>query len=234
MGLINAIPFIGMVKMFRMVWIGGRYGGGKTSLAMRIAYELLESGFCRYMLFNNGCVWKNEPQDVKLINKRADAVIVLDEGGLFIRDSRDAEVFQAALRKINVIVILASVAPPATRMKVLRCQRVMNLGAFGFPVWVYQYDLSYMAQKEKGTFFWYKPSEIFGIYDTVSMNEGEEEIINTMMGWSDGLYKDGRKNSRVIEVQDVEKDRGSAELLDAIEENSQLLGNVSLSIRRRS
>lgn len=161
---------VGMLQTFRVAWISGRYGGGKTALAYRLAYELLNSGFSRYLLSNCRSVWRDDPRDVVLRDGRyLDAVVVLDEAGLFLRTSRDADDFLAFLRKLNVVLILPSVKPPAPVMRMLTIQRVANLSAIGLPVWVYEVSVDYARQRGRERFAWINPSEVFGIYDTTDV-----------------------------------------------------------------
>jgi RecA/RadA recombinase len=45
MGLINFTSVMGAITNYRLVWIGGRFSGGKTSLAFRIAAMYGDVGY---------------------------------------------------------------------------------------------------------------------------------------------------------------------------------------------
>ena len=55
--LLNAQLAMGYLRLYRVAFIEGRYGGGKTSLAFRMAHDLLRSGQYRYLLSNVKSVW---------------------------------------------------------------------------------------------------------------------------------------------------------------------------------
>jgi len=166
---------LSMVAAYRIVHIDGRMGGGKTSLAFRLAYELLGGRYgYRYLLSNCPSVWCDKVSDVVLRQNEAgdaqylDAIVLLDEGGQFIQSSRDAQDYTAYLRKMNVLLLIPSYEPPPRRLKTLRIAREFNLMRFGLPVWVYRYFLSDGPDREVGRFYWYDPGEIYGVFDSVT------------------------------------------------------------------
>lgn len=164
--LVNAYAVVEMLRLYRVAWISGRYAGGKTSLAFRLAYELLDSGEYRYLLTNCRSVWSDDPSAIEARDGKLDAVVILDEAGLFLRTNADAERFLAFLRKFNVVVILASVWPPATAFRHFRIQRVLDFRRLGLPLWLYRAVLRYESVAEQYWFAWLDPAEIYGIYDT--------------------------------------------------------------------
>jgi hypothetical protein len=181
--LINAAPLIGLVKTFRIVHFSGRYGSGKTALAYRIAYELLESGFSRYLLSNCNDVWREDPADVVLREGRfLDCCVILDEAGLFMENSRQAKQFVAFMRKMNVVLLLPSVDPPPGRVRFLQVQRQFNLMALGLPLWLYTARLNTGMAREKYGFGWWRPVEIFGVYDTGDFVSDDEKIGEFLAG----------------------------------------------------
>lgn len=169
MGLINAETFVNLVEVYRIIWIKGRFGGGKSALAYRIAYELVKKGFCKHILSNIQDVWSSSFEDIQFDeNDLLSTVIIADEGGLFLRYGRDVEEFLTLLRKLNIVLLIPSVLPPSQRVRFFSVQRVMNLNRVGLPMWVYRWTLNYGGEIEKEFFVWYQPSEIFGVFDTKS------------------------------------------------------------------
>lgn len=198
MGLIAAEATLGYLRTYRIVHIGGRYGGGKTALAQKLAADLLESGFCRYLVSNVRSVWQDEPADVVLRDGLyADAVVVLDEGGLFLKSSFDAEKFLAFLRKLNIVLIIPSVLPPSSRVRMLSIQRTMNLQSVGLPLWLYTTTLWYGHVKENTRFGWWMPSEIYGVYDTLGFPSDDAGLGEWVEKWTNKAAKShGYKEKR--------------------------------------
>jgi hypothetical protein len=158
------------IKMYRVAHIDGRYGGGKTSFAFRAAYELLTRGGYRYLFSNVASVWNDNPELVLMRDGRyVDAVVVLDEGGLFLKTGRDVEKFLVFLRKLNITLLLPSVQRPASALCRLQIQRMSNLNVIGLPLWAYVGRLSSGDQNERSNFYWRSPKEIYGIYDTLGV-----------------------------------------------------------------
>lgn len=182
--LINSTTLLAYVNVYRVAWFMGRYGGGKTSLAFRIAGELCEKYGYRYVISNVKSVWNTDPADVVLRqNKWVDAVIVLDEGGLFLENSFDAKKFLAFLRKLNIVLLVPSVLPPSPKMRFLSIQRMLNLNLLGLPIWTYMFNLTYGNIKENGSFFWRNPHEIYGIYDTNGFPEDDVGLAEYVQKW---------------------------------------------------
>jgi len=165
--LINTFILDGLIKTYRICWLDGRYGSGKSALAHMIAYNLLSTGVDRYLVENCPSIWRDVKEDVVPdALGRLNACIVLDEAGLFLETAREAKKFQAALRKLNCHVIMPSISPPSSRIKFLRVQRVFSADPWGLPLWIYSVTVNSGDIKEKDYFGWWKPSEIFGIYST--------------------------------------------------------------------
>lgn|SRR5690554_3811753 len=206
MPLIGGEIIVGMLQTFRVIWIGGRYGGGKTALAFRLAYELLDSGFSRYLLSNCRSVWGDAPADVVLREGRyLDTVVILDEGGLFLRTGKDADDFLAFLRKLNVVLIVPSVKPPAPAVRMVSVQRTANLQSIGLPAWVYTASVEYGRQRDRERFLWWQPSEIYGVYDTADVPVDDCGIGDYLLAEVDKLVKasghgTSRRNKRAISI----------------------------------
>lgn len=226
--LVNAAPLLGLVKTFRIVHFSGRYGSGKTALAYRLAYELLESGFSRYLLSNCNDVWREDTADVVLRDGRfLDCCVILDEAGLFMENSRQAKQFVAFMRKMNVVLLLPSVDPPPGRVRFLQVQRQFNLMALGIPLWLYTARLNTGMAREKYGFGWWRPAEIFGVYDTGDFVSDDDELGEFLAGHVErltgGRYGRRSKTEPVSEVAAAGGDAG-----DFLEAASQISDAVSL------
>lgn len=184
MPLYNTQNFMHLLSGWRLCWLGGKLGGGKTSFAFRLAYDLMLQHGYRYLFSNCHSVWNDEPSEAVLrpnergIPQFLDAVFILDEAGQFMGTASEAKEWTAFLRKLNVIVILASNASPHSSVKFLTVQRTLNMVKFGLPFWLYRWTLESMMIEEQGVFLWRNPSEIFGIYDTDAFPDEATELGN--------------------------------------------------------
>ena len=164
----NATTLNHMLNQYRVAWMGGGYGTGKTLLCFQLAYELVLSGRYRYILSNCNSVWTDSPENVKVRDDIfVDAVVILDEAALFLAMRSDAKKFLIGLRKLNITILCPSVLDLPTVLKTLQINRTLNLTRVGFPYWRYEYRLVSGSVKEKGNFGIFKPQQIYGIYDTL-------------------------------------------------------------------
>lgn len=229
-----------LIETRRTVWIEGNFGSYKTSLAFRLAYELLKSGKARYLLTNVKSVWADDPtsivprKDEKGIPRFLDAVIIMDEGGLFISDSQAAREFTSFMRKINVFLIIPSFEEPASRLTKLRIARTHNLGAFGLPVLVYRTELrSSGTRRQHEYFYWRRPSEIFGIYDTEDMPTDDHLISDFLLEHVDGI-KSANPNARHTAGRKLPTmASGWGELEEVISRQEEILESLSIPNGKR-
>lgn len=189
MGFQNAGLVLRMIYNYRFCHIGGRFGGGKTAIAYRLAYELMEKFEFRYLLSNVKSVWNDDLSKVELrkdkdgVGRFVDAVIILDEAGEFINSASQARQWLSFLRKLNIVILLPSVMPPYHSMRLLSIRRKWNLFAVGIPYWGYAAKLSAEDDDMKIDFGWWNPSEIYGIYDTLGYPTDADEILNKIKTW---------------------------------------------------
>ena len=172
------------IRNFRSAWFGGRYGGGKTALAVATAGYIVAAGWADKIYANFPMRWRLallEDTDMR------DAVIVLDEGWSMVETWDDVKAFAAFLRKRNLYVLIPSVFPPHQRLKFLSIMRIFNGFSVGIPAWFYSATLSGMGGKpERYIFSWITPDEIYGLYDTEAYPEVEtEEIIKAALAKDD-------------------------------------------------
>jgi len=194
MSLVSADVFLGLVRLYRLLWISGRYGGGKTALAYRIAYDLLQSGFVRYVVSNTDSVWSSKFEDVvPRYDERGmpilDTCVILDEGGLFLKTTKDADEYMSFLRKLNVILLMPSVTPVSSRLRSLNVMREFNARRIGLPIWMYKYTLSQGVIRESERFYWFNPQEIYGIYDTFATPVDDTGISDWLAGYVEVAVK---------------------------------------------
>jgi len=217
--------FLSMLRNFRLCWVGGRYGGGKTALSVRLAYEFLERGWVKDAVGNFPCVLFT---DLHRLSECRDTFIILDEAGVWLSD-KEFDNVSAFLRKRNLYVVLASVLPVPLRAKSLNIQRTWNGHSVGLNFWHYSGVLSYMQVKEKLTLSWFNPREVFGLYDTSYVTVDDAGIVK----WVTDAFNKGKQDSSAVAggsgVQGVESARGLAYALDEAAERIE----AAVSIRGR-
>lgn len=169
MPLIWADAMLQQVRQYRSVWLGGRVGGGKTSLAFKIAASLVDDGHANYILSNIPCVFADDLarvarniEDGQYLN----TVIIADEGGIFMKRSREAAHFNAFMRKFNTYLLVPSVEPPSSALKKFQIMRLFSLSPAGIPLWIYRVRINVSGANQQHYFGWWKPSEVYGVYDT--------------------------------------------------------------------
>lgn len=188
--LYGANTLLGFLKTSRVCWLRGRYGSGKTALAHRIGYELISSGSFRYLISNCRSVWADNPADVVLREGRfVDAVLILDEAGMFVDGSYKARKYLAFLRKLNVCVLLSSFLKPAAVMRDFSIKRFINWEIAGLPVWSYRYLVSDGVDRYSDVFHWVNPSEIYDIYDTAGFPSDDAGIEDWLLTWTKAAAK---------------------------------------------
>lgn len=154
--------FLNTLRHYRIGWIGGRFGGGKTAIAVRIAIQFEEKGWVDSIIGNFPCVAFKSWRDM---DELRNAFIILDEAGAWMKE-KDFEDTVAFLRKRNLYLVVPSVMPPPIKARALNIQRIINFDMIGLPIWLYQMSLDYMNIHEEAKLWWVNPKEVFGLYDT--------------------------------------------------------------------
>ncbi len=227
MGLIGATALLGIIKSYRLVWIGGRFGGHKTSLAYKISQPFLEDGY--RLISNNRSVWGDDLENIDYLQYDNDyilkSVILLDEGGLFFKSSRQVEMIASFARKMDCIYLIPSFWPPTRSAQVLTIQPVFNFKSAGLPIVAYKWRVKLGVFADSGLFFWFNPSEVYGIYDTKDPGDYAGEIVQFLIEKTEEynkLYNRGRDVNQLSDLEASKEDifsdamAGLAESADTI------------------
>lgn len=178
--------------LYRMVWISGRFGGGKTSLAVAIAQWLCAKSYARYIASNIkllvgkevGCV---DAAELRRITCKGpvytDTVILMDESWTIVGKGtgrKQVVDWLAYMRKGNNFLVMPSVLPLVSEVGVLRVERVFNGLGFGLPVWLYRWYLGdHRRGGDRGWYAFLHPARVFGLYDTSAIPSEEFTIYDT-------------------------------------------------------
>jgi hypothetical protein len=183
MGLFEPLRY---VTLFRTLWLAGRYGGGKTALAVYLAAELVSNKFASTIVSNlpldlgvSGTVIKKGD-----IAEITDAVLLLDEGWQELEvgaSNKAIKEWLAYLRKQNHFVLMPSVLALARQVSIFTVERRFNGLPFGVPYWFYQWRLTTGLQTKKrsdrGWLWWHYPQRMFGSYDTEYRPDGQRWFV---------------------------------------------------------
>ena len=201
---LGANEFLEILSAFRVCKISGRYGGGKTALAVMLASWLLASGKVNTIVSNVPTVF-NSPVVTPLYN----AAIILDESWQYLESRQDVLSYAAFLRKFNHFLILPTVFPIHRRLDFLDVQRVFNAYSVGFPLWVYRWALSMGKVREVGYFSVWKPTAVFGLFDTEYVPGDDGGISDALVGTSE--KRGFKKRSKYAEIADLQGEAKSIE-----------------------
>lgn len=173
---IGAESILGVLDMYRLIWISGRFGGHKTALAFKIAERYLERGY--RCVTNSRCIWADPLHQVQLNeNNQLHAVVILDEGGLYFKSGRQIEQIAAYAAKMDCVYIIPSFFAPTKTAQIVNIQPIISLKATGLPIIIYKWVVSIGGFKESGCFAWFNPAEIYGIYSRQDPGDDPDDII---------------------------------------------------------
>jgi len=153
----GADDFMRNVAQHRVLWLSGRFGSGKSSLAVAISYMLERRGFVRSTVSNMPISWAVPSSRASL----RDWVAIFDEVGFFFdarnfADKKQNEFRKGVvgfLRKVNGVVLLASRVAPDASFRVFGVQRLFDLSLFGLPLEIYSYTLEDVKLQQEGVFY---------------------------------------------------------------------------------
>jgi hypothetical protein len=163
--IIGLETLLGTCRAVRIVWFGGRFGGGKSMIAFEVARQLALRDRSLTVFSNTHCAFseREPPEPFQHV------VAVIDEGGIFFSTRGSADTMLAALRKLNLIMLLPSVQPPTARLRTATCFRIFDGYSMGFPVWVYKLSTNTQGIKDESTIIWWRPLQHIGAYSTKHM-----------------------------------------------------------------
>jgi len=160
------------LSMFRSLWLMGRFGGGKTSLAVYLTLMLADQGKIKRIVTNITLNIGIEPTPVDQhgVMEITDSVMLIDEAWEWLGTGqwKEAKSWFAFLRKRNQYLLLPSVLPLTSITRVFRIERTRSLSQLGIPLWRYSWTIDngeLSTTKAKSyTWSWWYPNKIFPFY----------------------------------------------------------------------
>lgn len=181
MGLIGADMILQAIQAYRLVWISGRFGGGKTSIAYMFAKQFLERGY--RLITNNHCIWADDMKETQLLQdtNHLHAVIILDEGGQYFKASKQIEMIASYAAKMDCIYLIPSFFPPVRTAQVVTIQPLWNIRGTGVPLTIYRWSVKIGNFSDKGHFAWLFPEEVYGVYSRQDPGTRGDEVVSFLI-----------------------------------------------------
>jgi hypothetical protein len=232
MGLVNSEVAIATVQSYRLVWISGRFGGGKTSLAFKLAEHFLKYGY--RLVTNSRCVWADDINNIQLDeDNHLKAVVVLDEGGLWFKSSKQIEMIASYAAKMDVIYLLPSFWPPTRSAQVLVIQPIFNLMAAGVPSIFYRWRVKIGSFDDKGWFLWNFPEEIYGIYSRQDPGDSGAEIVEFLIERTNEYReRHGRKDEFSEMESGISETERFADSVETLAQAADVFASIPIRKRR--
>ncbi len=171
------MPFMGAQVAFatlhgyRMVWIPGAFGNGKTLLSMGIYAQYFQPRGYK-LVSNTRSIWTEESLDNVQMddNGHLKAFILIDEGGQYFTDGDDIRELLRNPRKMDYVLCFPSFHPPHRSAQIYQMQPTWSFRSAGIPLIHFDWYVKIGQYKTKGGFNWVLFQEMYGTYS--SQNPG--------------------------------------------------------------
>lgn len=221
---IGAATFWDTFCAFRIVWIRGRFGAGKTSLAVLMAARLLAEKRVTACVGNIPMTFQSQPTI-----PMEQSAIMLDEAWMYIEGRKDVTDYAGFVRKFEHYLLLPSVFPVHSRMAFFYVQRVWNGYTLGLPMWFYRWGLRMNDVRESGSFAIKNPVAVFGHYPTKFVPGTDKGISDAIQATAKqagfvGTRKEQRQTTIHIEGLDEYReqnpDANYSDIIEALDEST--------------
>lgn len=220
--LIGAESFISEVIEGRIVVITGYLGCGKTLLGYEIAEKFLRMGY--RLISNNASVWRDNLNDIECTKKGINTVILLDEGGWYIRTAKTISRLITFSGKIDCIWIIPGKKAPHLDVCDLTVELLFDFQKnFLIPIKLWRYTVQ-GARRYGGTFVQAFPQEYYGIYDTLDPGDYPEDILEAFDGYTKKFYSFFGKSYKTDQLSDlVQKDTTQEDIVQDMEKITRVI-----------
>jgi hypothetical protein len=168
---------------YRMVWLPGAFGNGKTLCAVGMYAQYFRPRGYR-LVSNLQTVWTES--DLKQVNMdengKLKTFILIDEGGQYFEDADDIKDVMRNPRKMDYILCFASFVPPAKIAQIFQIQPTWSYRSAGIPFIHYEWSAKIGHYKNKGHFGWWFFQEMYGTYSSSSPAGSPASIRRWLVG----------------------------------------------------
>lgn len=206
--MIYPLSIIDRIIGRKFIWIQGVNRSGKTALAVDISREFLKSNW--RLISNLNCVW-NEQLPIELdSNLQLNCVVILDEGGIFMRTKESIRHIMGAKGKLNCVFLMPSTEEPhedlwngwiepAERLNNWFVKKFLGVWVYEnlFKIWKFvEFDASSKDGFRKTIFFQIHPKAVYYLYSTLIIGHSADDILSQFrQSLEDQQAKLGNTNS---------------------------------------
>jgi len=154
---------------YRMVWLPGAFGNGKTLCAVGMYAQYFRPRGYR-LVSNLQTIWtESDLQSVCIdVDGKLKVFVLIDEGGQYFEDADDIKDVMRNPRKMDYVLCFASFMPPARLAQIFQIQPTWSYRSAGIPYIHYEWSAKVGHYKNKGHFGWWFFQEMFGTYSSSS------------------------------------------------------------------
>lgn len=193
--------FLAEFEAERVLCFHGRLGSGKSLMAHAIAEYFLQRGY--RLITNMSSAWADDPDDVRpLSNGQMKAVIILDEGGLYVRSFKTVQAISSFARKLDTYLIFSGKKLPHSDLQGLTISEWFNFEKhFLIPVKIYKWVVESSAGKKYSGYVWCSGFKaLYGLYSTFDPGGYPGEIVKWFEGWTVRFFE---RFGRSYQLHDV-------------------------------
>jgi hypothetical protein len=231
--ILNGSHIIDLVRDYRLCWISGRYGAGKTLFAFEIAEQFLERGY--RLISNTQSPWNDDWDKVNLLpDGRLKAVVLMDEAGLTLKYQEQLELMCAYSRKMDCIYLFPSYFPPVRYAQVLNMHSVYGFQHLLIPLRVWECRIKIGGWRDKTTFLTTQFEKYYGVYSSQAVDIDTEKIIEFMAERVEQFREHfGGKRIRTVESARTSPIKGFEDSVNALAEVADDFSSLSFGSRKR-
>ena len=162
---------------YRMIWIPGAFGNGKTLLACGMYAQYFKPR--GYKLVSNiQSIWTEPDLDAVKLDENGylKAFILVDEGGQYFEEDDLVKHALRNPRKMDYILCFPSFHPPHRTAQIFQIQPVWSYRSAGIPYIHYEWSVKIGNYKNRGSFGWWWFQEMFGTYSSQNPGAGAAKI----------------------------------------------------------
>ena len=206
MGIIlGASQFLAEFEATRIVCLTGHLGSGKSLISHMIAENYLKQGYS--LVTNMASVWADDIETVIPDDKgQYHCVVILDEGGLYVRTFKTAQRIHSFARKLDTYVIFSGRKLPHEDLQELTFGIFFNFEKhFLIPVKVYKWEVQQSLGKKYSGFVWViNQKEYYGVYSTLDPGDFPGTLVSTFERWTKIFFETYERKYQISDVVEGE------------------------------